>query len=239
MARLRLRLIQIIRASSRNLATFSVLLCLVMIAPTAQAQTLYSIATSGRFATLSIEIRIPLTPKWAHDVVLNATIAWNQARIWYQREVHAGPAYRFIESNKPNVTVSFTIPSLESGFARGWTSYNFAHGSVVIASAQIYLDQKIFSADQEHNSTDRRVAFRIALHELGHVLGLGEMFDGRDVMDPRGNLDATAPLISTLDLYTIQLLASSLSVPAFVNLPSNITDQTIDAYSLLAGYTTK
>lgn len=82
--------------------------------------------------------------------------------------------------------------------------------------------------------TARQLAFRLAIHELGRILGLGSVLDGHDVMDPRDTLSRAAqpPMISILDLYAVHVLAGG-SAPSFVTLPSNVQNQMIDAHAFL------
>jgi hypothetical protein len=193
-----------------------------------------TIHINGRYSGLTIGIQIPQEPKWAHDVVLNATIVWNEAQKWYQHDAQDGQVYRFYESRTGNVTVSFNVPAAYSGFP-GFTEYQFAPFSKSIISAEIFLDQSVFSPSQENNSTAQQYAFRLALHELGHVLGLGHVTEltGNDVMDPRVAFLATQQsLISTLDLYAIHTLALGI-VPLFIFLPSSVGYQLIDARDFL------
>jgi hypothetical protein len=165
-------------------------------------------------------------------------LVWNQAQEWYayEQNFHDGPTYELFESSTGNVTVCFHIPPAYSGLAVGWTEYKFAPSSKTsIISAEVFLDEKIFSAGQENNSTARQYAFRLALHELGRVLGLGSIIDGKDVMDPRkpSHLTTQQSLISTLDLHAIHTLASSDNVPHFIFLPSSVTYQLMDARKFL------
>jgi hypothetical protein len=206
--------------------------------PLAQATTTYSIPANGHFSTLTIGIQIPQNPAWAHDVAVNATRAWNQAQKWYQMNVQQGSPYVFLESSTGQVLLSFTLPTAYSKFAIAWTEYTYAPSSKTrIVGAHVYLSQTIFNQAQESNSTARQYAFRLVLHELGHVLGLGHVLDGKDIMDPRGPayLSTQQPFISTLDLYAIHTLASTTSVPTFITLPSNITYQLMDARTFLSG----
>jgi hypothetical protein len=206
--------------------------------PQAKATSEYSIPVNGRYSTFTIGLEIPQQPKWAHDVVLNASLAWNQAQNWYTQNFQNGQVYTFLELSSGSVTVSFSVPAAYSGFAVGWTAYTFAPSSKTsITSAQVFLDENVFSAAQEKNSTARQYAFRLALHELGHVLGLGHLLDGNDIMDPRGPsyLSTQQPLISSLDLYAIHTLASGETAPAFIYLPSSIAYSLIDAQTFLTG----
>jgi len=198
----------------------------------------YSIPLNGRYSDLTITLDIQQEPRWAHDIVLNASIAWNQAQNWYDENFQAGPSYRFLESSSGSVKVNFGVPAAYSEFAVGWTDYKFAASPKnSIVSAQVYLDEGIFDAAQGGNSTVREYAFRLALHELGHVLGLGHLLDGKDIMDPRGPayLSTKQPLLTTLDLYAIHLLASLANAPAFAYLPTSIPYRIVDASNFLLG----
>lgn len=209
-----------------KLLIFLLLLPLIAGLPSAQASPHYSIPVNGRYSTLTIPIQIQQEPRWAHDVVVNATLVWNQAQKWFQENVQDGP-----------VTVTFSLPAAYSSFAVAWTEYKFAPSSkTTITSAHVYLTETIFSQAQESNSTARQYAFRLALHELGHVLGLGHVLDGKDIMDPRAPayLATQQTLISSLDLYAIHTLASGAGVSAFILLPSTVTYQLMDARTFLA-----
>ena len=195
-----------------------------------------SIPILGRYASLTIGLQIPHTPTWAHDIVLNASIAWNQAQLWFEQTdvTPASQTYTFVESNQASAVISFSMPAAYSGFAVGWTNYKYAPSSKIIVSTQTFLDPQVFNGSQEENATAREYALRLALHELGRILGLGSVFDGRDIMDPRNTPDRIyeAPVLSTLDLYATQVLAGG-TTPNSVTLPSNIQDQGIDARTLI------
>ena len=189
-----------------------------------------SIPVYGRYSTLTIKIYIPAYPKWAHDVVLNATIAWNQAQqLWAAQNNYSALVYTFVQTNEANATsvVSFSMPSVYAGFAVGWTNYKYAAGSqTLIVGTETYLTPSLFSADQAGNATARHYAFWLALHELGRVLGLGSILDGQDIMEPRYTSERIlgTPRFSTLDLYTLHVLAAG-SAPSFVTLPAGMSDQ--------------
>jgi hypothetical protein len=210
---------------------------MLLLAGVVHASQDLSIPINGRYSTLTIPVEIPSTPRWAHDVVLNASTAWNEAQVWYQQSTSStGNSYSLVESDQATATISFSMPQAVSGVAVGWTIYQFASSSkTTIVSSQTFLDPSVFNPLQENNITARQLAFRLAIHELGRVLGLGSVLDGRDVMDPR-NTPARAsqpPMISTLDLYAVHILAQG-SAPSFVTLPSNFQNQMIDARAFLS-----
>jgi hypothetical protein len=85
------------------------------------------------------------------------------------------------------------------------------------------------------NATSSEVMYRIMLHELGHVMGLGHIFDGKDIMDGNAyfmfNLSKKS-YISTVDLYAIHYLAElgsgTLKPYSFIPLPATIPYQLIN-----------
>ena len=215
----------------RRIATLllpSILIILITLTPAAHAVQ-PSIPINGRYSVLTIKIYIPPTPKWAHDVVLNATIAWNRAQLIYLQTNPTATGYTFAEADDGTATstVSFSMPAAYASIAVGWTNYLFAPGSrTSIIATQTYLTPRIFSNAQANNVTARRYAFWLALHELGRILGLGSLMDGRDIMEPMYSTDRVdeVPQFSTLDLYALHVLAQG-TAPSFVTLPEGIQDQ--------------
>src|SRR5208337_2297911 len=174
----------LLKAPSYVLPLF--LLALMALTPVHAAQP--SIPINGRYSVLTIKIYIPTTPKWAHDVVLNAAVA---------------------------------------SIAVGWTTYKYAPGSrTSIVSTQTYLTPTVFNDAQGSNATARSYAFWLALHELGRILGLGSILDGKDIMEPRYTPEriTQVPNLSTLDLYALHILAQG-TAPTFVTLPDGVQDQ--------------
>ena len=122
--------------------------------------------------------------------------------------------YSFFESPVGNVTFSFAIPAAFDSIAVGWTEYVLQASSTILA-AHVFLDGGIFNESEAPNVTMQEYGFRIALHELGRVLGLGNVMDGLDIMDPIETLASASvpPLISLIDLFALHVLASSSSPP--------------------------
>jgi hypothetical protein len=205
------------------------IILMTLIFPTVHASTQPSIPINGRYSTLTIKIYIPQSPKWAHDVVLNATIAWNRAQAWSEQNNGSVTLYQFVETDEGSATavVSFSMPAAFAGIAVGWTTYKFAPGSrTIVISSHTYLTPSIFNDAQAGNLTARHYAFWLALHELGRILGLGSLLDGKDIMEPRYTPQRIeqVPKLSTLDLYAVHVLAQG-SAPSFVTLPDGINDQ--------------
>jgi hypothetical protein len=123
---------------------------MMMVTP-AHASTQPSIPIDGRYSTLTIKIYIPPSPKWAHDIVLNATIAWNRAQLWNLQNNPTATLYTFAETDDGTATstISFTMPAAYAAIAVGWTTYKFATGSrTSIASTQTYLTPTVFNDAQ-------------------------------------------------------------------------------------------
>jgi hypothetical protein len=119
------------------------------------------------------------------------------------------------------------MPTAYASIAVGWTTYEFAPGSrSSIVATQTYLTPTVFNDAQASNATARQYAFWLALHELGRILGLGSIIDGKDIMEPNylPNVVTEVPKLSTLDLYALHVLAQG-SAPNFVTLPDGVQDQ--------------
>jgi hypothetical protein len=175
-------------------------------------------------------LRIQAAPRWAHDVVLDAALVWNQAQVWYQQGSSIkGAVYTFVDANDGSAIVNFNMPRAYSGMAVGWTDYKYAPASrIIIVSTQTFLDPKVFNVSQENNATARQYAFWLALHELGRVLGLGSVLDSQDIMDPLWTPNRAAPMLSMLDIYAVCMLASG-NAPTFVALPNGMENKKFDA----------
>ena len=225
------------RSLTRNLALILVvtLIFTITIPIPARAEE-YSIPVTGRFATSRITLAIPPTPKWAHDTLSNASLVWNRGQLWFQHTYSPdGNVFTFTESNPANATINYALPPPCIGLAVGWTEYDFARSSNTIISARIFLDPVVFSASQEENMTARQYAFRVALHELGRVLGLGSVLDVHDIMDPIGtpNRIWDPPTLSTLDLYAVHVLASDKTYTSPIVLNTD-QYQLLNAWDLLS-----
>ena len=208
-----------------GIITLAMALTLIMFVKPAYATT-YSIPVVGRWPTLQIGLQIPSTPTWAHDIILNASQAWNRAQVWFaQNYFPGGQVYTFVESSAANATVTFGMPAGYACIAVGWTQYTLDK-TLTIHGAHTFLDGGVFNVGEAQNETALEYGFRIALHELGRVLGLGSLVDGLDVMDPIGTLShaLVPPIISMIDLYALHVLASEqfFSSPIVLNTDQHV-----------------
>jgi hypothetical protein len=166
---------------------------------------------------------------------LNASRVWNLAQIWFQHNYYPdGEVYRFVESRTGNVTISFTMPTQCASIAVGWTRYILGASSTILA-AHVFLDGSVFNNTQEPNATMQMFGLRVALHELGRVLGLGNLVDGHDIMDPIGTVARAnaPPVISFIDLYALHTLATEPFPSPPVIAVSTDQQVSLNAWSLL------
>jgi hypothetical protein len=167
--------------------------------------------------------------------VLDAASAWNLAQVWFQQNYFPdGSVFTFVASSSGNVTVSFGMPAQFASIAVGWTQY-VLNGTSTILGAHVFLDGNIFNAHQVPNVTGQEYGFRLALHELGRVLGLGSTVDGMDVMDPLGTVGRAAepPIISFIDLFALHMLASEPSISSPTIALSTDQNVLLNAWNLI------
>ncbi len=209
-------------------------LSLIMFAKPTYATT-YSMPVAGRWSSLQIGLQIPSTPAWAHDLVLNASQVWNIAQVWFEQNYFpGGNVYSFVESPVGNATVTFGMPPEYVSIAVGWTQYILTQPSTIIG-AHTFLDGRVFNVGQGSNATALEYGFRIALHELGRVLGLGSLVDGFDVMNPIGTTGHARdpPIISMMDLFALHVLASEPSLSSPVIALNTDQQISINAWNLI------
>ena len=195
----------------------------------------YSIPVVGRWSALQIGLIIPSTPSWARTLILNAARAWNLAQLWFQQNYFPeGNVFTFVASPFGNVTISYGLPAGFASIAVGWTQYAM-YGSSTIATAHVFLDGSVFNDPREPNTTGLDLGFRLALHELGRVLGLGSLVDGSDVMDPVGTVLRAdqPPIISFIDLFALHVLASEPSLSTLTIVLSTDQKVFVNAWNLV------
>jgi len=180
-----------------------------------------SIPILGVYPNHLVGLNIPPTPKWAHDIILNASQVWNEAQLEFQKQ-YGGEVYRFVEASCCVNVEYATLPSGVMGFTT--VAYSQLPSDAVLggvfSSVTVLLPPDIFGVAEPK---DVMVAFLIVLHELGHVLGLNELVGTHDAMDMF--IWENQGRISTLDLFAVTHLASLRNgvLPAlFIQLPNTI-----------------
>ena len=170
----------------------------------------------GRWRRYTIPVFIPATPSWAHNVTLRAMNHWNEAQAWFANTYYPqNPYFTLVEgdnNSKVQVQLSDT-PSTD------YTTYEIVprpqKDNATIVSAVVHVCTRL----------DKILFHEVAMHELGHVLGLGHVkcCIQEDLMYPIANPYAARQYFpSTLDLYALHVLATERTIPNSVTLPIDI-----------------
>ncbi|MXQ09275.1 matrixin family metalloprotease [Alphaproteobacteria bacterium GH1-50] len=111
-------------------------------------------------------------------------------------------AVDFIEVDASSADVFFSVGVLDDVAAAGvaWISY-FDYGDIgVIDEGRVTMDgDRLWSPDGEGPGSD---FFAVALHEIGHILGLSHIFDDTEIMNPVVRVDE----LGDKDIAAIQSL---------------------------------
>jgi predicted Zn-dependent protease len=212
----------------------------------AQAQAQYSLnlqRITWNRSTISVLLTPPNNESWWTPPYLNATLraisAWNQAILdfasnytdyAYLSKLRMTPTIAYTVDSGFNVYISWTetLPSAANEIGYTNTSYTVPYG--IIRKSTIYLASETLQG-YVLNEVDMQ---NLALHEMGHSLGLNHSNFTDDIMYPRLTMNPLNQVqgLSTLDLYGVstvfQWMSNSSNHPyspqqSSVTLPSNIT----------------
>ncbi len=172
----------------------------------------------GRWITRNVTVQVNDNSSLESWILMRAIETWNGAEGNFSGGT---PPYELIEvTGKAQITVNFvsTLPAYLDG-STSCRQTELPAGSWVngiFTSCVVQVSNAVFTVSEE------QLAYRLALHELGHALGLGTLAGSTDLMDAAGWQQATG--ISTLDLYALQTI-STVSVdegaPSFIALSEN------------------
>jgi hypothetical protein len=169
-----------------------------------------SISLIGRWGKYDISVRIPNQPKWAYDAVVNATETWNAVQLWF-KEMYYPNSVTYVFLTQPrltqaDVTVNFTE--------------NWINGTDAGLTSPLIFNHVIQSVTVGISTLQPPIMRTIALHEFGHVLGLGHSNYTGDLMDISTIHPNNSP--STLDLYAVHELAEGRVPQTPITLPNGI-----------------
>jgi predicted Zn-dependent protease len=217
----------------------------------AQGQAQYSLdleEITWNHSTISVLIIIQDTESWWALSYLNATLRaigeWNHAILDFASNY---TNYAYLSKLKIISTIAHTIdPGFDAyiSWAKkppsatdhiGYTNTWYKVPSGIIKNSTISLASEDLGG-YVLNEVDMQ---NVALHELGHSLGLGHSSYLGDVMYPKYTLNQPVEGISTLDLYgvstTFQWMSNSSNLPhspqeSSLTLPSSITYRYLPIY---------
>ena len=235
------------------------------IIPNVNASQLTSAApTMWHSQQVDLSVRIVGGPAWARESVIRAMNEWNVQQGAFVQKYYPNETYSLSNTCAIDTTV-VCVQSLAAtnAVANSYVFYedeNTATPMVTVLFSPVHSQQaaaiehagselaltgfdgtkftiSVLSAltNVPDNATSSEVMYRIMLHELGHVMGLGHIFDGKDIMDGNAyfmfNLSKKS-YISTVDLYAIHYLAElgsgKLKQFSFITLPAAIPYQLIN-----------
>jgi hypothetical protein len=219
-----------------KLAIIIFVLSIILFLPFVNAQqTTYSIPLEGIvWPSNTITVHIQSTPSWAHESVVAAMTAWNEAQVWFKNTYYpTGAVFNLVEAPS-NTAVPFTGAAIVS-----FTSNTITCGQETADGCTTWHISTISTTTNTITTIDiewtKDYTNHVSLHEVGRILGLGtaiytsQLNGNPDIMSE--DWSAGTPAISTLDLYAVHLMASGTSVTS-ATLPQNIPYMAVPDYAL-------
>jgi len=186
---------------------------LFVLAPMANAQQSYAQPMLGvsTLTSHTLLVKIPTSPTWAYQAMVNAIVVWNQAQKWFTESYEPNHLDAIFILTPTNGTYYVVNVQWVQDTGQSWFALTSANGqSIAIIISRL---------KPCHPCTG--LTYNEMPHELGHSLGLADIVgSGNDLM--YSNPETGYP--STLNLYAVYLeaLGRSFEYGDKLNLPAYI-----------------
>jgi hypothetical protein len=214
-----------------------------------QAEDNYSVNLQGwtwNHTTIKALVISPVNESWWNQLFLNATLRaigqWNDAIAAFSQN-YSDFSYLYSLRIQPTVT-----NETRSGFDiyLNWTQFPLSSTSDEIGLSTLFPNRdgtinhctiSLATHVNHGNALDQGDMQNIALHEIGHSLGLGHSNYTGDLMYPTYSMGSSAEAVSTLDVYGVAMIFGWVTNPSSilpvsnwfkvnpVTLPQNIPNQ--------------